>query len=64
VLWVLVDVLLGVAALGVLAAVGWRLWVAVRALGATVARAGETVGELSAGLEVRPPGAEGDTSAR
>ena len=54
-LWVLVDVLIGLVALVVLGAVAWRLWKAVSALGRTVARAGETVGDLTAGLEVVQP---------
>ena len=53
--WLLLDVLIGLAALVALGAVGWRLWKAVKALGTTVARAGEAVGELTAGLEVVPP---------
>jgi hypothetical protein len=68
VLWVLLDVLIGVAALVGLAFVVLGLWRKVRDLGRELARAGEAIGrateelaELQAALPAPPP--DGPTTA-
>jgi uncharacterized membrane protein len=58
VLWVLLDVLLGVVALVVLALVVLRLWQQIKALGREVARAGTAIGEATdrlADLQAKAP---------
>lgn len=53
--WVLVDVVLVLVALGVLALVGLGLFRHARTLARAVQRSSDTLGELSAGLQVTPP---------
>jgi hypothetical protein len=50
VLWVVVDVLLGLIALGGLAAVVLALWHKVKDLGREVSRAGEAIGRATDSL--------------
>ena len=49
-LWIAVDVLVALVALFGLALVCLRLWRQTKALGTTLARAGESVGEASAAI--------------
>ena len=54
-LWVAVDVLLGLLALGLLGLVAFRLYKRVRVLTARVGDTSRTLSDLSAGLQVRQP---------
>ena len=66
-LWVLVDVLLGVLALIALAVIVLGLWRKVKDLGRELSRAGEGIGratdELAALQAALPPAPEGPTTS-
>ncbi len=54
-LWVAVDVAVGVLGLVVLGLLGWRLWRQVRVLGRQVSAAGQRIAEATAELERTVP---------
>ncbi len=62
--WILVDVVLGLVAVGLLAVVGLSVWRRVKALGREVSRAGELLDRATAQLEQVRTGDTRPTPAR